>query len=159
MVCEFLWWLSKKWMRNGKWPKAWSLILTDELLLMTLTSNVLSRSVTGSFWIPARLVPAYVRTHDESSVTSRFVLRRDSPHVCHFCDGYKLRLGIPSADVTNHTFAHFTTQRDSYSKNVQNMLIDTTRCHVQNFVITGWEMNRQIEKCVKSTNEGGGVRC
>jgi len=55
------------------------------------------------------------------------VIRRDLPHGCNLCDVFKLQPGIQSADVTNHTFAHFTTQHNSYSKNVWNMLIDTTR--------------------------------
>ncbi len=90
------------------------------ILSVTLTSDPrLVRVVTQchrGFLHPTRLVPAYVRTRDESSVISRFVLRRDSPHVCLFCDGYKHRLGISLADVTNHTFALFMTQHNSYSK-------------------------------------------
>ena len=89
------------------------------------------------------------------SLISRFVIQHNLPHSCHFCDGYKFWPSIPLADMTKHTFAHFMTQHHSYSKNVWNMLIDTTRWHIQNLVIIGWEMNRKIEKYMKSMNKGG----
>ena len=62
----------------------------------TVRSSNPVRAVThchSDFLKPRSLVPAYAHVSRDERI-SRFVLRRDSPHVCHFCDGYKLRLGI-----------------------------------------------------------------
>ena len=87
-------------------------------------SFVLSRSVTRVFEPPLGWSYAHVM---KAALTKGRCLRHDSPHGCHFCNGYKLRPDILSAGVTNHTFAVFTTQHDSYSKKARNMLTDTTR--------------------------------
>jgi hypothetical protein len=53
-------------------------------------------------------------------------LSSSTPH-----DAFPLGIRTPTwhllAGMTNYTFALFTTQHDSYSKNIQNMLINTTK--------------------------------